>query len=78
MFLTKIDIELNTKGQVCPMPAALTRKALKEMISGQIIEIKGDFELAIDNVINMINKNAGEILETEKKENYFRVLAKKI
>lgn len=73
----KIDHILNVNGKVCPMPAALTRKMLKQMKSQEIIEIIGDFDPAIENVINMIKKNEGKVLEQEQKENFFRVVAEK-
>ncbi|WP_371806585.1 sulfurtransferase TusA family protein [Candidatus Lokiarchaeum ossiferum] len=71
----KIDHILNVNGKVCPMPAALTRKMLKQMNSHEIIEIVGDFDPALENVVNMITKNNGKVLEQEKKTNYFRVVA---
>jgi tRNA 2-thiouridine synthesizing protein A len=69
---------LNLNGKVCPMPAAETRKVLKKMQAGEKIEIFGDFEPAIENVIKMAEKNKGIVLESEQKSNYFRVLIKKI
>ncbi len=59
------------------MPAALTRKALKKMKSKEIMEIIGDFDPALENVITMVAKNGGKVLEQEKKENFFRVVAEK-
>jgi TusA-related sulfurtransferase len=63
---------------VCPMPAAETKKALKTMVSGDKMEIIGDFEPACMNVENMAKKNGAEVLEKESKQNYFRVLIRKI
>ncbi|MHA1340967.1 MAG: sulfurtransferase TusA family protein [Promethearchaeota archaeon] len=71
-------IKLNVTGKVCPLPAAETRKALKKMDSGQILEIEGDFEPALENVIKMAEKNGAKVLEKEKKENYFRCVVKKL
>ncbi len=65
----KIDVKVDANKKVCPMPAALTRKALKKMKSKEIVEIIGDFDLAMENVINMVVKNNGKVLEQEKKEN---------
>ncbi|UYP45911.1 hypothetical protein NEF87_002196 [Candidatus Lokiarchaeum ossiferum] len=74
----KIDRILNVNGKVCPMPAALTRKMLKQMGSHETIEIVGDFDPALVNVVNMITKNKAKVLEQEKSNNYFRVLAEKM
>ena len=57
------DIKLDVFNKVCPMPAALTRKAVQKMAPGQTIEIEGDFCPAIENVIHMLKKNNAEILE---------------
>lgn len=72
-----IDVKVDANKKVCPMPAALTRKALKKMKSKEIMEIIGDFDPALENVITMVAKNGGKVLEQEKKENFFRVVAEK-
>ncbi|MHA1585099.1 MAG: sulfurtransferase TusA family protein [Promethearchaeota archaeon] len=74
----EFDYILDVNGKVCPMPAAETRKIIKKMQPGENVEIKGDFSLAIDNVIHMAEINGGKVLEKETGENYFRVLVKKI
>lgn len=73
-----IDKKLDLNGKVCPVPAAETRKMLKMMEPGQILEIIGDFEPALENVINMAQKNNGEVIEKESHTNFFRVVVKKI
>lgn len=40
----KIDMSLDTIGQLCPMPIILTAKKIKEIESGQILEILSDDE----------------------------------
>ena len=71
------DFILDVNGTVCPMPAANTRKFLRNMESGKILEIVGDFEPALVNVIKMAEKNGAEILEQESKTDFFRVVVKK-
>ena len=72
-----IDIQLDLKGKVCPMPAAETRKALKKVEAGTVIEIIGDFEPALENVIKMAQKQGAEVLEQEEHTKYYRVVVKK-
>jgi tRNA 2-thiouridine synthesizing protein A len=72
-----IDQKLDMKGQVCPIPAAETRKMLKSLSPGQILEVIGDFECACDNVVKMAMKNGGEIVSADHGQNYFRVVIKK-
>ena len=72
------DIKLETYNKVCPIPAAMTKKAALKMEKGQTIEIVGDFCHAIDNVIRMVEKYGLKITEKETKINFFRVYAIKI
>lgn len=72
-----IDKKLDVNGKVCPVPAAETRKMLKTMISGQSLEVIGDFEPAMENVINIALKNGAELVEKESRTNFFRVILKK-
>jgi TusA-related sulfurtransferase len=74
----KPDVTLDVTGEVCPMPAADTRKALRQLTTGQVLEVTGDFECAADNIQNMAEKNGGEILTKETAKNYFRVVIKKL
>lgn len=37
-----IDVTLNTLGQLCPMPIILTSKKMKEMKSGEVLEVVSD------------------------------------
>ena len=73
----KIDHILDVNGTVCPIPAANTRNFLRKMESGKILEIIGDFEPALINVIQMAEKNGAEILEQDSKTDFFRVVVKK-
>ena len=73
----KIDYKLDVNGEVCPIPAAETRKMLKKIESGKTLEIIGDFDQAILNVINMAEKNHAEVIEKESRQDYFRVIVKK-
>ncbi len=77
ILVSKIDERLDLNGRVCPMPAALVRKSLKRMESGQILEATGDFDPALENVILMAEKNGGTVLEKEVAENYYRIVIKK-
>ena len=69
---------LDANGLVCPMPAAETRKTLKNMQAGDILEVHGDFSPAIENVIRMAEKMGGKIVEKEAAENFFRVVIRKL
>ncbi len=70
-------VKLDVRGKVCPIPAAETRKMLRSVEPGTVLEIEGDFAEAAENVKAMAEKNAGEILSMEKGGNYFKVTVKK-
>lgn len=38
----KIDVTINALGQLCPMPIILTSKKMKEMKSGEVLEVLSD------------------------------------
>ncbi|MBI5755804.1 MAG: sulfurtransferase TusA family protein [Nitrospirae bacterium] len=38
----KIDSTINALGQLCPMPIILTSKKMKEMKSGEVLEVLSD------------------------------------
>lgn len=38
----KIDVTINALGQLCPMPIILTSKKMKEMKSGDVLEVLSD------------------------------------
>ncbi len=60
------------------MPAAETRKKLRTMLPGQVLEVVGDFECAADNIKIMAEKNGGQVLGIETCKNFFKVTIKKI
>jgi tRNA 2-thiouridine synthesizing protein A len=70
-------IKLNVFGKVCPMPAAETRQALRNMNSGDFLEVEGDFECAAENVAKIAEKNDGNVLSIEHNTNYYKVIIKK-
>ena len=78
MVNIQVDKYLDVTGQVCPIPAAETRKVLREMETGKTLEIIGDFCPALENVIAMAQKNGAEVLFKESGENFFKAIVKKL
>ena len=76
--MLNVDESLNLNGKVCPMPAALTKKKLNQMETGQILEVYGDFELALENITTIAEKNGGKVLETETKKDFYRAFIEKL
>jgi len=60
------DLTLNAIGKKCPMPILMTKKELKKMSSGQILELIVDDKGALKDVPALINKTGDSILETKE------------
>ncbi len=64
MDLTKIKADkfLDTSGLSCPMPLLKTKKALKDMEAGQILQILGTDPGSKNDIPDFGNKNGNEFL----------------
>jgi TusA-related sulfurtransferase len=76
--MPETPLKLDTTGAVCPIPAAETRKKLRGMKPGQVLEVTGDFDCAAENIKNIAEKNGGQVLGVETGNNFFKVVIKKI
>jgi selenium metabolism protein YedF len=63
---------VDTKGQLCPKPLILTRKAIKEAAKGADIEVICGNDIAFKNVCSYLNDQKIEI-NTESDGNEFRI-----
>ncbi|MFK4785112.1 sulfurtransferase-like selenium metabolism protein YedF [Fusobacterium sp. MFO224] len=68
--------KVNAIGQVCPMPVIMTKKALKEMLTGEL-EVLVDNEIARDNVEKMA-KEMGHTYVDFKEEDNFKIIITKL
>lgn len=69
---------LDVKGKMCPLPVALTKRKLAEMMSGQLLEVVGEGELEFDNIQRWLKSNGYEIIDASKSSNEFRILTAKL
>jgi TusA-related sulfurtransferase len=60
------DITLNAVGKKCPMPVLMTKKELKKMNPGQVLELIVDDKGALKDVPALLNKTGDELLETNE------------
>ncbi len=72
-----IEEKLDTKGQVCPMPVALTKRKLDSLKSGQILEVTGDCGPALENIQRWAKNQGHEVLEVSKSDVAFKIKIKK-
>ncbi|NHJ19722.1 MAG: sulfurtransferase TusA family protein [Candidatus Lokiarchaeota archaeon] len=71
------DKTLNAIGKKCPMPVLMTKKELKNMSSGQTLELVVDDKGALKDVPALISKTGDSILETKEGENQITFMIKK-
>jgi len=72
----KSDDLLDVKGKTCPMPVLLTRKKIRTMEPGTVLEIIGDFPPAKTNIQNFLISNGHEILEVHEEQGIYHIFTK--
>jgi TusA-related sulfurtransferase len=74
-----VDSKVDTIGQACPVPVLLTRRGLKAIESGEVLEVIGDFVPAKKNIQDYAEKHGHEVIEViEPDENgVYRIFIKK-
>jgi tRNA 2-thiouridine synthesizing protein A len=74
----KPDSTLDARGLTCPMPLLKTKKALKEMKSGQVLEILGTDPGSKNDIPGFGNKGGNEFLGmADDAEGFTRYFIKK-
>ena len=72
------DQVLDTKGLTCPMPLLKTKKTLKGMAAGQILEIQGTDPGSKNDIPDFGNKGGNEFLGfLDEPRGYTRYFIKK-
>lgn len=59
------------------MPVLLTKKKIKTLEPGKILEIIGDFPPAKKNIQNFLNINGHEVLDIQEEEGVYHIYTKK-
>ena len=57
---------LDVKGEVCPYPDVKTKRKVKSMKSGQILEVLIDYPLSAERIPQSMEKAGHKIIKTEK------------
>ncbi|MFO8033348.1 MAG: sulfurtransferase TusA family protein [Desulfohalobiaceae bacterium] len=65
----KADKFLDTSGLSCPMPLLKTKKTMKDMQSGEILQILGTDPGSKNDIPDFANKNGNEFLGMYDSEN---------
>ena len=73
----KADQVLDAKGLSCPMPILKTKKILKDMKPGQILEIQGTDPGTRNDLPAFTSRSGDEFLGEEQREGYISFFLKK-
>jgi TusA-related sulfurtransferase len=73
----KPDVVLDSVGLACPMPILQTANKIKEMQSGQVIEVQSDDDGIEKDMPAWCNKTGNEYLGLSKENGEYRVFVKK-
>ncbi|MEW9083047.1 sulfurtransferase TusA family protein [Caldanaerobacter subterraneus] len=70
---------LDERGEVCPVPDVDTRRKLKEMKSGEILEVLIDYALSKERIPAGVKEVGGEVISIEEiGPSEWRILIKKL
>jgi TusA-related sulfurtransferase len=70
---------LDERGEVCPVPDVDTRRKLKEMKSGEILEVLVDYALSKERIPTGVKEVGGEVISIEEiGPSEWRILIKKL
>ena len=73
----KADHFLDATGLSCPMPIVKTRNAMKDVASGEILEVKTTDKGAIADLAAWTKSGGHELLEQTEEENVYTFFIKK-
>jgi len=57
---------LDVRGEVCPYPDVKTQKKVKNMKSGEVLEVLVDYPLSAERIPRSMEKSGHKILKVEK------------
>jgi tRNA 2-thiouridine synthesizing protein A len=60
------DEVLDVKGEICPYPDIKTRKKLKQMKPGQVLEVLTDYPLSVERIPRNVQKEGHKVLKIER------------
>jgi len=66
MSETKVDKSIDVRGEVCPIPDVETKRALKSMESGQILEIMLDYPLSKERIPEAVRREGNEVIAIDE------------
>jgi len=70
------DVTLDATGQMCPMPIVMLAKKIKEMKSGQVLELLSDDIGAKEDVPAWCNRTGNPLVAVEQEGKVFKFYVK--
>jgi len=66
--MAKYDVTktIDVRGEVCPVPDVETKRALKKMKPGEILEVLIDYPMSKERIPETVKKLGHEVLEIEE------------
>ncbi len=68
---------LDCSDLVCPLPVAKTKKMLNSMANDEILEVKGDFSEAGENIKRFAESHGHEVVDFKIEGEYYSIKIKK-
>ncbi len=62
----KPNATIDVRGEICPYPDIKTRKKVKEMKSGEILEVLTDYPLSLERIPRNTEKEGHKVVAVEK------------
>jgi len=62
----QVNKSIDARGEVCPIPDVETKRALKDMKPGEILEVWIDYPLSNERIPETVKKLGHEVLEIEE------------
>ena len=76
--MTNADQTLDTKGMTCPMPVLKTKKTMKGMDVGKILEVIASDPGSVNDIPAWCRTTGQELLNQEQKGEIYHFLIKKL
>jgi len=65
----KVDVSVDTRGMNCPQPLIETRKKLRKMAPGQVLEVQGDHAMSRKEIPLAMQDTGEKVLEVKDEAN---------
>ncbi len=73
----RVDKTVDARGLNCPMPVLKTKKALEELSSGQVLEVKATDPGSAADIPALLKKLGHELISSEKDGGVFKFFIRK-